>query len=631
MTNDECRRSAGDSQRQLIGAGKLVFGAMTLAILAGVCVPEVRGRDATVLELRPANVSGDMTVWSTVTLTFEGPETEETAEPNPFTDYRLEVVFRKGDSATSCVPGYFAADGNAAHTGSKRGNRWRVHFVPDAPGDWTYEAVLATGPHIATADAFGGSTSASGTFTVAPLPEGRRDAMSRGFLRHTGGRYYQFSATGELFLKGGADSPENLLAYVDFDGTFDTDGLDRPGEAGGGVFLHRYEPHMRDWRAGDPTWGTDERGRGLIGALNYLASKGMNSVYFIPYNLDGGDGKDTWPWIDPASRTRFDVSKLDQWQIVLDHMDRLGLMAHVITQETENDQALDEGELGPTRKLYYRELIARLGHKRMLTWNLGEENTNTPQQLDDFVDYLRTKDPYRHPIVVHTFPGQYDAVYQPLLGNKLFDGASLQMNKTGSDTHSETIKWIDRSTEAGWTWLVCLDEHGHGAHGVKPDGAQDAHDEPRKNCLWANLMAGGAGVEWYFGYEYPHNDLHCEDWRSRDQLWDMTRLALDFFHTHLPFAEMAHADELTAASEDFCFAQPGVVYAIYLPYGGSTTLDLQHNDGEFEVRWFDPRLGGALQSGSVTTVRGPGVVALGTAPQAPGNDWIIRVTRASRP
>ena len=199
------------------------------------------------------------------------------------------------------------------------------------------------------------------------------------------------------------------------------------------------------------------------------------------------------------------------------------------------------------------------------------------------------------------------------------------MNKTGSDTHAETIKWIDRSTEAGWTWLVCLDEYGHGANGVKPDAAQDGHDEPRKNCLWANLMAGGAGVEWYFGYEFPHNDLHCEDWRSRDHLWDVTRLALDFFHTHLPFAEMSHADELTAAPDDFCFAQRGRVYAIYLPNGGSTTLDLQQHDREFEVRWFDPRLGGALQSGSVATVRGPGVVTLGTAPDSPSDDWVVLV------
>ncbi len=97
-------------------------------------------------------------------------------------------------------------------------------------------------------------------------------------------------------------------------------------------------------------------------------------------------------------------------------MDRLGLMAHIITQETENDQALDGGELGPTRKLYYRELIARFGHKRLLTWNLGEENTNTPDQLQDFVRFFRTVDPYDHPIVVHTFPGKYDAVYTAAAG-----------------------------------------------------------------------------------------------------------------------------------------------------------------------------------------------------------------------
>ena len=38
--------------------------------------------------------------------------------------------------------------------------------------------------------------------------------------------------------------------------------------------------------------------------------------------------------------------------------------------------------------------------------------------------------------------------------------------------------------------------------------------------LWGNLMAGGAGVEWYFGYTFPHNDLNCENWRNRDHMWD---------------------------------------------------------------------------------------------------------------
>ena len=122
-------------------------------------------------------------------------------------------------------------------------------------------------------------------------------------------------------------------------------------------------------------------------------------------------------------------------------MDKLGLMLHVVTQEQENDQGLDGGELGPQRKLYYRELIARFAHHLALVWNLGEENTNTDAQRKAFAQYIRDLDPYDHPIVCHTFPGQYDEVYGPLLGYAYFEGPSLQTN----DTHAQTIKWIDRS------------------------------------------------------------------------------------------------------------------------------------------------------------------------------------------
>jgi len=86
-------------------------------------------------------------------------------------------------------------------------------------------------------------------------------------------------------------------------------GAGRP-EVSGDKFIHHYQPHIRDHRPGDPTW-KDGKGKGMIGALNYLASKGMNSVYFIPYNIDGGDGKDVWPWTSPKQRYRFDCSKLD--------------------------------------------------------------------------------------------------------------------------------------------------------------------------------------------------------------------------------------------------------------------------------------------------------------------------------
>ncbi len=264
-------------------------------------------------------VSGDLKKWHKVTLTFTGPETGENARPNPFRDYRLIVTFTKG-SKRYTVPGYYAADGNAAETSAKAGNKWRAHFVPDETGRWKYIASFRTWPDIAiSSDPKAGSATAfdavTGTLEIAPSDKTGRDHRAKGLLQYLGKRYLQFAETGEYFIKGGADSPENFLAYADFDDTYDAGELKREGEAAGDKFIHHYAPHVKDWRPGDPTW-KNGKGKGMIGALNYLASKGMNSVYFIPYNIDGGDGKDVWPWTNPKEKYRFDCSKLDQWEIV---------------------------------------------------------------------------------------------------------------------------------------------------------------------------------------------------------------------------------------------------------------------------------------------------------------------------
>ena len=58
-------------------------------------------------------VSGGPRVWQRVTLTFDGPHTSETAQPNPFADFRLNVPFIHADQRY-VVPGFYAADGDAA-------------------------------------------------------------------------------------------------------------------------------------------------------------------------------------------------------------------------------------------------------------------------------------------------------------------------------------------------------------------------------------------------------------------------------------------------------------------------------------------------------------------------------------
>jgi hypothetical protein len=398
--------------------------------------------------------------------------------------------------------------------------------------------------------------------------------------------------------------------------------------------LHNYIPHAGDWQQGDPVW-QGGKGKNIIGALNYLASKGMNSVYMLTMNV-GGDGKDVWPWTGYDERYRFDCSKLDQWEIVFSHMDRLGIMQHFVTQETENQTLLDEGNTGVQRKLYYRELVARFAHHPAITWNLGEENGpagfspngQTDQQRKDMAGYLKKTNPYNNFVVIHTHsyePARSDVI-APLLGCPDVDGLSIQAGDPYT-THMESKKWLDLSERSGKNWVVCIDEIGHHSIGVKPDSADPSHDMVRKYVLWANLMAGGGGAEWYFGYEYPDNDLSCEDWRTRENMWDQTRLALDFFQDNLPFNRMHNANDYTDNAVDYCLILEDEVYAVYLPEGGTTRIDLSRATGDYVVNWYDPRHGGTMQVGTVQFVTAGGRVVIGMPPEDADMDWVAVIAK----
>ena len=575
-----------------------------------------------------ASVTGERKVWHAVTVSFSGPASAEDATPNPFLDYRLNVRFtHAAGGASLIVPGYFAGDGKAAESSAASGNQWRVHFLPDREGEWRYQASFRSGTDVALSPEAGAGRAAafdgaSGSFRVSRSDKRAPDFRAKGLLQYVDAHYLRHAGNGEYFLKGGADSPENFLAYADFDQTFDTD-ADSGSYREVGIFLHRYAPHEKDWRSGDPSW-KGGKGKGIVGALNYLAGKGMNSVYFLTYNLDGGDGRDTWMWTGPNVRDRFDVSKLDQWNIVFDHMDRLGLMLHVVTQETENDRRLGGSPgLNPVRMLYHRELAARFSHHLGLVWNLGEENNTSDSDRKAIARHIRSLDPYRHPITVHTHAGRALKFYDGILGDPSFEATSIQ--GTLDQCNREAIELRRRSAAAGRKWVVFADEQNPSTHGVLPDADDPNHDQPRREALWGNLMGGGAGVEWYFGNKFAHMDINCEDWRSRDRMWDQTRFGLEFFRRHLPFWEMEPDNTLATGAEARVLAKPGSVYAVQLPKGGAVTLTLA--DGAYDVRWYNPRSGGALQNGSVRSVKGKGAVSLGTPPSDPDQDWVALVRR----
>ena len=565
-------------------------------------------------------VEGELKQWHNVVLVFHGPDTGENDSINPFLRYRLNVTFSKGNKRY-VIPGYYAADGNAAETGADIGNNWKVNFCPDDFGIWNYEVSFRAGKDIAVNDdpEAGEKIYSDGykdRIRILPSDKTGRDFRAKGRLIYDEEHYLRFSGTGEPFLKGGSDSPEDFLGYQEFDGTYFGAWNDstRAGEAKPNKELHRYLPHMSDWKEGNPVWRTN-KGKGIIGALNYLASKGMNSVYMLTDNV-GGDGKDVFPWTTYNSDfTRFDVSKLEQWEIVFNYMDQLGLMCHFVTQENENQLLLDSGKVGLTRKLYYRELIARFSHHLAVTWNLGEENGpsawadkgQTGQERREMAIYFKTHDPYKNFIAIHTHSGKADRdkILEDLLGFPSLDGTGLQTMPY--EVHNETIRWRIKSSQKGRNWIVSSDEIGPADTGAKPDTYDPFHDLIRRKVLWGNLMAGGAGVEWYFGYNYPNNDLNCEDWRSRDNLWNQTRIALDFFHKFLPFSYMKPADELVMPDSAYCLAAPDSLYALYIPENAGCRLHI-NTQGSYATGWFDPRAGGSLVQGDTVLTDADGVL-----------------------
>lgn len=591
-----------------------VFKYFALVVFLSLAIPATHA----------ATISGDLNKWQPITVDFSGPVLDETSEsPNPFLDFRLNVTFISPSGRRVIVPGFFAGDGR----GGSRGQVWRARFAADETGTWTYRAEMRQGSQVAlnleemVGTAFG-LGDASGQFVVGEIASDALGFSRLGRLEYVGGHYMKFR-DGTYWIKGGTDSPENLLGFAGIDGTVDQGGQ-------GDAFLHDFDDHRSDWSAGDPLFSNSSTGadsRGLIGALNYLGEQGVNSVYFLPMNL-GGDGQETFPFVagnnTRSNKTHYDISKLYQWNLVLNHAQEQGVALNIVLSETEteNERWLDDGELGVERKLFFRELIARFGYLLAVKWNLGEENDYPLVELQKQADYIQALDWSEKPIAVHTHINQFYR-YGELVGDKRFSASSIQYDPQFAGQFVE--QWRTNSAAAGHPWIIDMDEN---TNGLGADGV----DERRKQILYDVFFSGG-NIEWYFGY-YPlplGGDITAGNFRLRETMWTQMRYAREMMERELPFWRMEPADVLVSGdSSDFggaeVFAVTGEVYAVYLPRtNGSETLDITGTDSLYRQRWFDPRTGQMFEGRNNLTSSGQ--LALGSPPSSMGEDWVTLISR----
>lgn len=240
--------------------------------------------------------------------------------------------------------------------------------------------------------------------------------------------------------------------------------------------------------------------------------------------------------------------------------------------------------------------------------------------------YFEDYDPWQSNRVFHTAPSASAKVnrYTQYLGDTEMTGVSMQIElaATSENVFDETKYWVDASAMAGRPWVCANDEQGPGNLGIRA-----SEDGTRKYTLWGNIMAGGAGVEYYVGGK----DLSMEDYRTElDAVLDDADITINgfFYRQAIPFWAMHNQDALLSNSTAaHCLSDDANTFVIYLSEGGSVDLDLTALSGSFAIQWFDPRNGGNLQNGSVTSVQGGSIVNLGTAPSDPTEDWAILVKR----
>lgn len=493
---------------------------------------------------------------SKVEINLRGPNSLElSGERNPFA-VPVDVTFFGPDGRTYTIPAFFDGDGE----GGQDGEIWKVRFRPDVAGRWRF----ASRSPEQLLDGY------RGEFEVEAIADCQAPSIAcLGTLQYASGHYLRFGG-GDYWIKGGVDDPENFLGDV-----------------------------FGSWQ-------------GKKEALDFLSSKGVNSIYVITNNIDG-DRNDTWPWVGDtpeqakANSDRFNNAKLQQWEDFFTYAENLGIVLHIILND-------DSAWHGYNHDLYFREMVARFAHHPGLIWNIGEEANEiySDQQQIAHAQKLRQLDAYDHPITVHRKSPW------PFLNTPHFDLTSIQSGGGANDfsttplpDYNEVVIFHrEESVRTCRAIPVMIDET---PRVTRVDDA--AQFKMRSQVLYPIFLGGG-------NYELHYRDAYGQD--GTVTIEELTPMLEDMhrarqFVEALPFNEMSPCNELTSGQGRACFGRNGDVYAIYLPAGGSVSIDLRGTGGSFNVTWFNPRNGNSSNAGSVS---GNGIRSF----NAPDHqDWVLKI------
>lgn len=218
-------------------------------------------------------------------------------------------------------------------------------------------------------------------------------------------------------------------------------------------------------------------------------------------------------------------------------------------------------------------------------------------------NWLRKYDPYGHIISMHTV-----------------------------DSNNELAKqtWLDWIMHSSQNWTLITQDRRYNKPVMNEEflyensGAGSTHDhmvdaEKVRKGAWMLMIHGATG----FAYGntgtlnsrlIPFSGLKYSESPGADYM-----TYLNDFWIRTEYWKLIPDNRIVKEDTAFVVVDPGSEYVLYLPDGGSTTVDLSAASGTLSVGWYNPRAG--TYQGQ-TTVEG-GASRTFTAPDS--NDWVLHI------
>jgi len=500
---------------------------------------------------------------------------------NPFADVEVTGWFERARGSDRVnVEGFCDA---------QDGRVFRIRFMPSRPGDFTFSVTYRQGSF---------EKSSTGTFGVT---DGRRRGLVRvdpqypwHFIWEGTGDHFFWNGTTTYALAGWDD--ETIRASIDRLHRLKVNRL-RVGMSGPRV------ENARVWF--ENVFPTDK----FSFLLNPWVATRPESV---------GD-----PGFDVA---RFNVAFWQKYERLVAYAREKNIIISVIFYVDGRRPGVDpfgkDGMGGPEEQRYYRYAAARLAAFSNVMWDVTNEwfLFRTQEWVEKMGTFLKQCDPYDHLTSCHGH-GEFPWRKSPW--------ADFAMYQIWDDEggYGGMLERRLAQAKTGRPMPQVNEEYGYEDHypvgwgGDKKAPARSADN--RRRLAWGMYMAGcyqttgeradtgtGWGPDTGGGWINGRGDDSMVMLKGYGYIMDFFT-SFDWWKTE-PHKELVEGDAL-------CLAQPGEVYAVYLPTGKSVKIKLA--TGKYAVTWFNPRDG--------KTTAGPSASGREwTSPAPPdGGDWAILLRR----